>query len=142
MVPTELWASAPPFTAGGEGRFRSLGRTVLLLDVLPNNSANLHYVQLRYNFRIEPSPGQVIALSKAFGCARVVFNDALAERQAAFAEGLPFITDAELSRRLTRSKRQPDRAWLADVSAGRIATSTCRLKHGLPQFLCIEVRQT
>jgi len=38
-------------------------------------------VQLRYNFRLYPTPGQAQALAKAFGCARVVFNDALAARQ-------------------------------------------------------------
>jgi transposase len=41
-------------------------------------------VQLRYSFRLYPTPGQCITLAKAFGCARVVFNDALAARQAAY----------------------------------------------------------
>ena len=36
------------------------------------------FVQLRYSFRLYPSPGQQQALARAFGCARVVFNDALA----------------------------------------------------------------
>jgi putative transposase len=46
-------------------------------------------VQLRYNFRIYPTPGQQQALARAFGCARVVFNDALRARQQAHATGLP-----------------------------------------------------
>src|SRR5258708_3635102 len=54
-------------------------------------------VQLRYNFRLYPAPGQRQALARAFGCARVVFNDALRARQDARAAGLPYITDAELS---------------------------------------------
>jgi putative transposase len=37
------------------------------------------------------------ALAKAFGCARVVFNDALAAREAAYAAGLPYLTDAQVS---------------------------------------------
>lgn len=37
-------------------------------------------VQLRYQYRLYPSPGQQISLARAFGCARVVFNDALAAR--------------------------------------------------------------
>ncbi|MFF0138743.1 helix-turn-helix domain-containing protein, partial [Streptomyces sp. NPDC005227] len=35
---------------------------------------------LRYSFRIEPTPGQCVALARTFGCARVVYNDALAAR--------------------------------------------------------------
>ncbi len=75
------------------------------------------HVQLRYNYRLYPAPGQRTALAKAFGCARVVFNDALRLRKEAHAAGLPFITDADLSAQLTAMKATPERAWLADVSA-------------------------
>jgi putative transposase len=44
-------------------------------------------VQLRYNYRLYPSPGQQQALARAFGCARVVFNDALAARRDATQPG-------------------------------------------------------
>ncbi|MEV6149476.1 transposase [Nonomuraea sp. NPDC052129] len=75
-------------------------------------------MQLRYSFRLDPTPGQRIALARAFGCARVVFNDALALRRHAHAEGLPFITDGELSKQvITEAKQTPDRAWLGGVSA-------------------------
>ncbi|WP_425528015.1 RNA-guided endonuclease InsQ/TnpB family protein [Yinghuangia seranimata] len=75
-------------------------------------------MQLRYAFRIEPTPGQRDALAQAFGCARVVFNDALRIREEAYAQGLPYPTSAELSRRvITEAKRTPERAWLAEVSA-------------------------
>jgi putative transposase len=47
----------------------------------------------------------------------VVFNDALATRQAAYTAGEPYISDAELSKQLTAVKRTPERAWLADVSS-------------------------
>ena len=63
-------------------------------------------VQLRYNFRIYPTPGQRMALAKAFGCARVVFNDGLRLRQDAHAAGLPYIPDGELSKRvITEAKK-------------------------------------
>jgi len=74
-------------------------------------------VQLRYNYRLYPTPGQRIALVRAFGCARTVFNDGLAARQDAHQAGQPYITDAELSARLTRAKATPERAWLNEVSA-------------------------
>jgi putative transposase len=74
-------------------------------------------VQLRYNFRLYPTPGQRAALARAFGCARVVFNEGLQARLEARAAGLPYITDAELSARLTAAKAIPERAWLGEVSA-------------------------
>jgi putative transposase len=50
-------------------------------------------VQLRYRYRIYPSPAQRQALARAFGCARVVCNDCLGLReacdnQAVYAEDL------------------------------------------------------
>ncbi|WP_245568600.1 RNA-guided endonuclease InsQ/TnpB family protein [Nocardia concava] len=74
-------------------------------------------VQLRYRYRVYPTPGQQESLARAFGCARVVYNDALAERRAAFANKLPYIPDGELSKRLTAAKATPERAWLGEVSA-------------------------
>lgn len=56
-------------------------------------------------------------MARAFGCARVVFNDGLRARQEAYAAGLPYITDGELSVRLTAAKAAPERAWLGEVSA-------------------------
>ena len=74
-------------------------------------------MQLRYSFRVYPSAGQRMALARAFGCARVVFNDALRARETARAAGLPFIPSGELSKQLTASKKTPERAWLAEVSS-------------------------
>jgi putative transposase len=74
-------------------------------------------MQLRYNYRLYPTPGQRTALARAFGCARVVFNDALRARQEALAAGLPYITDAELSSWLTAAKANRERAWLGQVSS-------------------------
>jgi putative transposase len=74
-------------------------------------------MQLRYNYRLYPAPGQRPRLARAFGCARVVFNDALAAREAAYQAGAPYLTDGELSARLTASKATAERVWLNDVSA-------------------------
>jgi putative transposase len=75
-------------------------------------------VQLRYNFRLSPSPGQRQALAKAFGCARMVFNDGLRMRQEAHAADRPYVSDGDLSTRvITQAKKTPERAWLSEVSA-------------------------
>ncbi|HTV99714.1 MAG TPA: helix-turn-helix domain-containing protein [Streptosporangiaceae bacterium] len=44
-------------------------------------------MRLRYSFRLYPDTTQSAALARAFGCARVVFNDALAARRAAHEAG-------------------------------------------------------
>jgi putative transposase len=82
-----------------------------------NASSYAEDVHLRYNYRLYPAPGQRSALARAFGCARVVFNDGLAAREAACKAGQPYVRDAELSARLAAVKRCPERAWLGEVSA-------------------------
>ena len=74
-------------------------------------------VRPRYNYRVYPTPGQQQSLARALGCARVVFNDGLRARRQARAEGRPYLTDAELSRRVTAAKATPERAWLSGVSS-------------------------
>jgi IS605 OrfB family transposase len=75
-------------------------------------------MQLRYRFRLHPTPAQRKALARAFGCARVVYNDGLRLREEAYKAGLPWVSDGDLLRLVTtEAKRNPDRAWLAEVSA-------------------------
>ncbi|WP_406419349.1 RNA-guided endonuclease InsQ/TnpB family protein [Streptomyces sp. NBC_01614] len=75
-------------------------------------------MQLRYSFRLYPSAGQRTALARAFGCARVVYNDALRARERARVQGLPFPKAGDLSKALiTEAKKTPERAWLGEVSA-------------------------
>lgn len=75
-------------------------------------------MQLRYNYRIYPTPGQRDSLARAFGCARVVFNDALRARQAARDKGEKYISDGDLSKLvITQAKGVPERAWLGEVSS-------------------------
>ncbi|MBM0227938.1 helix-turn-helix domain-containing protein, partial [Micromonospora sp. ATA51] len=75
-------------------------------------------MQLRYNYRVYPSPAQQAALGRAFGCARVVFNDGLRARQQARQAGEAYLSDGDLSKRvITEAKRTPERVWLGEVSA-------------------------
>ncbi|WP_406376542.1 transposase [Streptomyces sp. NBC_00647] len=75
-------------------------------------------MQLRYSFRLYPTAGQRAALARAFGCARVVYNDALRAREGARREGMPFPKTGDLSKTLiTEAKQTPERAWLGEVSA-------------------------
>lgn len=75
-------------------------------------------MQLRYSFRLYPNGPQRSALARAFGCARVVYNDALRAREAARAAGEAFPKTGDLSKLLiTEAKTTGDRSWLGEVSA-------------------------
>jgi putative transposase len=74
-------------------------------------------VQVRYRYRLYPTPGQQQALARAFGCARVVYNDCLRLRDACYASGEK-ISDTEVQRRvITLAKQAPERAWLGEVAS-------------------------
>jgi putative transposase len=74
-------------------------------------------VQVRYRYRIYPSPGQQQALARVFGCARVVYNDCLRLRDACYASG-ENISDTEVQRRVvTLAKLTPEREWLGEVAS-------------------------
>jgi len=75
-------------------------------------------MQLRYSFRLYPTRPQRTALARAFGCARVVYNDALRARGTARAAGEAFPKTGDLSKLLiTEAKLTGERAWLGEVSA-------------------------
>ncbi|ORB76949.1 helix-turn-helix domain-containing protein, partial [Mycobacterium timonense] len=75
-------------------------------------------MQMRYRYRIEPTPGQQEMLARVFGCCRVVFNDALRIRDQAYQAGVK-LSDSEIQRRvITAAKRSEERVWLAEVPSG------------------------
>jgi putative transposase len=85
--------------------------------ILSHRPQMLGGMLVRYRYRIDPTPSQRQALARGFGCARVVYNDALAERRRAYlaAEKL---SHTELQRRVvTLAKTRPERAWLAEVAS-------------------------
>jgi transposase len=74
-------------------------------------------VQVRYRYRLYPSPGQQQAPARAFGCARVVYNDCLLVRDKAHEAGEK-ISDTEVQRQvITLAKATPERAWLGEVAS-------------------------
>ncbi|GHE33486.1 hypothetical protein GCM10017771_50660 [Streptomyces capitiformicae] len=75
--------------------------------------------QLRYAFRLYPNAGQRTAPARAFGCARVVFNDAVRAREDARKAGQPFPTAGQLSGKLTTEVKQTkERSWLGCRTGG------------------------
>jgi putative transposase len=77
----------------------------------------LGVVQIRYRYRIYPASVQQQALARAFGCARVVYNDCLRVRDKCHARGEK-ISDTEVQRRVvTLAKLTPERSWLGEVAS-------------------------
>jgi putative transposase len=91
-------------------------------------------MQLRYQYRVYPTPGQRIRAARVFGCRRVVWNDALARikpvkasnkllgnPKARKAQG-PYLRvpkNPDLSKTLiTEAKKTPERAFLSDCPVG------------------------
>ena len=67
-------------------------------------------MQLRYSFRLYPNGPQRSALARVFGCARVVYNDALRARETARAGGEAFPKTGDLSKLLiTEAKKTASR---------------------------------
>jgi putative transposase len=74
-------------------------------------------VLARYRFRLYPDATQRQMLAKSFGCARVVFNDALRLRDACHQAGEK-ISDTEVQRRvITLAKTTLEREWLSEVAS-------------------------
>jgi len=70
----------------------------------------------RYRFRLYPHPHQQVALARAFGCARVVWNDALAKSRELYAAGQKTSYPVLAKLCITQAKQTPERRWLTEPS--------------------------
>ena len=70
----------------------------------------------RYRYGLYPHPHQQVALAKAFGCARVVWNDALAKSRELDAAGEKTSYPVLAKLCITQAKQTPERSWLSDPS--------------------------
>ena len=82
----------------------STSANVVCLSHGPNMVCGM---QLRYRYRLDPTPAQRQALACAFGCARVVYNDGLRLREDAYRAGLRFVGGWSCPDRSSRSPPRP-----------------------------------
>ncbi|WP_369184768.1 RNA-guided endonuclease InsQ/TnpB family protein [Streptomyces sp. Y1] len=81
-------------------------------------------MHLRYSYRIYPTTSQRAVLARTFGCARVVYNDALAIRKSARKTGQPYPRSTDLQKLvITAAKKTGERAWLASVGVDPLIQS-------------------
>jgi putative transposase len=92
-------------------------------------------MRLRFRYRLDPTPAQQQELARAFGCARVVYNDGLRLREDAYKAGLPYIPDGTLLYQVTTAaKLREDRAWLGEVSAVVLQQSVADLNRAYRNY--------
>jgi putative transposase len=85
-------------------------------------------MKLRYKYRIYPTPEQRHLLAKTFGCARVVYNDALAYCQEQYKLGNKKPSESELQKMfITQSKTTEEKEWLSEVSSTALQQSIADL---------------
>ncbi|OCQ90383.1 transposase [Limnothrix sp. PR1529] len=74
-------------------------------------------MKARFRYRIYPNRLQRLMLVKTFGCARVVYNDAIRLRQDLYQQGEK-VSDTEIQKRvITQAKLTVEREWLSEVAS-------------------------
>ena len=95
----------------------------------------------RYRYRAYPTPDQQNMLARTFGCARVVFNDALRTRDEAYTAGEK-ISDTEVQRQvITLAKTTPEREWLTEVASVALVQAVPGRTQGVPELVRLTVRK-
>ncbi|MEV4157551.1 RNA-guided endonuclease TnpB family protein [Nocardia salmonicida] len=91
-------------------------------------------VKRAYKYRIYPTAEQAEQLSRTFGCARYVYNRALAERSRAWTQEQRRVNYEDTSKLLTAWKRDPETAWLTEPSKGPLQQALRNLQGGFDKF--------
>ncbi len=70
-----------------------------------------------YKYRFHPTPEQELILTRTFGCVRFVYNAVLRWRTDAFYQQQIKVGYVEANAQLSRMKKDPELAFLSDVSS-------------------------
>ena len=73
--------------------------------------------QKAYKYRFYPTDEQAAQLARTFGCARMVYNHFLQVRTAAWQQEQKSLNYHATAAMLTELKKQPEKAFLAEVSS-------------------------
>ena len=99
-------------------------------------------MQLRYNYRLDPGRGQRAAWRGRSAAPGSCSTTGCAPGRKRAPAGLPYVTDAELSARLTAAKASPERAWLGEVSAVVLQQALADLDTAYRNFFASVTGQT
>ena len=91
-------------------------------------------IKRAYKFRFYPTQEQEVILAQTFGCARFVYNYMLRLRTDAWFQRKERIGYHATSAILTELKKQPEYAWLKDVSSVPVQQSLQHLQTAFTNF--------
>ncbi len=87
-----------------------------------------------YKYRFYPTPEQAEELARTFGCVRYVYNKALEDRTRAYTLEGRRVSYVESSAALTRWKKTPELAFLAEVSSVPLQQALRHLQAAFANF--------
>jgi len=91
-------------------------------------------VEKGFKYRFFPTDEQAAQLARTFGCARYVYNQALELRTTAWRQEKKSVGYHETAARLTEWKKEPDRAFLSEVSSVVLQQSLRNLDTAFTNF--------
>jgi len=97
-------------------------------------------IKRAYKFRFYPTSEQEMILAKTFGCARFAYNYMLRLRTDAWMQRQERIGYHETSAALTALKKQPEYAWLNEVSSVPVQQALRHLQTAFNNFFAKRAR--
>ena len=97
-------------------------------------------IKRAYRFRFYPTPEQELILARTFGCARFAYNYMLRLRTDAWIQRQERIGYHETSAALTALKKQPEYAWLNEVSSVPVQQALRHLQTAFNNFFAKRAR--
>lgn len=91
-------------------------------------------IKRAYRFRFYPTPEQEVILAQTFGCARFAYNHMLRLRTDAWYNEQKRVGYHETSAALTLLKKQPEFAWLNEVSSVPVQQALRHLQTAFANF--------
>jgi len=91
-------------------------------------------IQKAFKYRFFPTDEQAAQLAKTFGCARYVYNQALEYRTSAWRQEKKSIGYQATAAKLTEWKKEPERAFLSEVSSVALQQSLRNLDAAFTNF--------
>ena len=91
-------------------------------------------IKRAYRFRFYPTPEQEQVLARTFGCARFAYNHMLRLRTDAWYNEQKRVGYHETSAALTLLKKQPEFAWLNEVSSVPVQQALRHLQTAFANF--------
>ena len=91
-------------------------------------------VQKAFKYRFFPSDDQAAQLGRTFGCARYVYNQALEYRSKSWLREKKSVSYHETASKLTEWKKEPEKAFLSEVSSVVLQQSLLNLDTAFTNF--------